>query len=229
MHSRGGMTHPVTGEWNPTEVRSEPPVSLEVFAGEDPSAMRVALFQCLQDACGNRHSPLRTLSLASVAEDGWPQVRTVVFRGFDAQRRQVRMHTDVRSPKVAAFRRDPRATLLWYAPVWKLQVRAKAVVAVHHQNEVAAAYWGGSDPRSRRTYSAPQAPGTPTVHGVTDLAPHLVNAIATDENTAAGLAHFTVLLAELQTLEWLMLSAEGNRRGCFHAEGSGWRHEWLAP
>ncbi len=219
----------MTAERNLTDVRSEPPVSLDVFAGDDPSAICEAMFRCLQDACANRHSPLRTLSLASEAEDGWPQVRTVVFRGFDVQRREVRMHTDVRSPKVAAFRLDPRATLLWYAPGWKLQVRAKAIVAVHHQDEVAAAYWSGSDPRSRRTYSAPAAPGTPTSQAVTDLAPHLVNAIATEENTAAGFAHFTVMLAELQAMEWLMLSAEGNRRGCFHAQAGAWGHEWLAP
>lgn len=219
----------MTAFGNPTDVRSEPPVPLHAFAGEEPAAIRETLFRCLQDACANRHSPLRTLSLASLTEDGWPEVRTVVFRGFDAQRRQVRMHTDWRSPKVAALRRDPRATLLWYAPGWKLQVRAKATVTVHHQDAVTAACWADSDPRSRRTYSAPQAPGTPTVHGVTDLAPHLAHAIATEENTAAGVAHFTVLLAELQTMEWLMLSAEGNRRGCFHAKGDAWRHEWLAP
>lgn len=139
------------------------------------------------------------------------------------------MHTDVRSPKVASLRRDPRAALLWYAPEWKLQLRAWATIAVHHNDAVSARYWEASDVRSRRTYSAPYAPGSPSLLPVTDLAPYLLNQPATAENVAAGYQHFTVLLATLAQLEWLTLSANGNRRGRLSWDGGTWQHEWLAP
>jgi hypothetical protein len=210
-------------------VNVEPPVSLDAFAGEDSQAIREGVFQCLRQGCLNRQSPFHTLSLATVDADGGPEVRTVVFRGLDVQQRQVRMHTDLRSPKVVSLQRDPRATLLWYAPEWKLQVRARASVAVHHADEVAAAYWESSHPRSRRVYNAPYPPGAPTPHAVTDIAPHLLDAVVTMENTAAGFGTFAVMLATITRLEWLMLYASGNRRGCFHWQDAAWRHQWLAP
>lgn len=195
----------------------------------EPAQRQAALFGLLTAACRDRHSPLHTLSLATVAVDGSPELRTVVFRGFDAAGRECRMHTDVRSPKVAALRRDPRAVLLWYAPAWKLQVRASAQVRAHHADEVARRYWEETHVRGRRAYCAPLAPGTVSTEAVSDLAPHLETEAATEANTTEGYAHFAVLLARFDTLEWLTLSSAGNRRGRYCWSGEGWRHEWLAP
>jgi len=139
------------------------------------------------------------------------------------------MHTDIRSPKVAALRGDARAVLLWYAPEWKLQLRAQAIVAVHHADPLSARCWQETPVQSRRVYRAPFAPGSPSATPVSDIAPPLQAVAATEENTAAGYVHFAVLVATISELEWLTLSAEGNRRGRFRWDAQGWRHDWLAP
>jgi pyridoxamine 5'-phosphate oxidase len=199
---------------------------------QEPVAIRETLFGLLTEASARRQSPLHTVALATTSVDGLPDARTVVFRGFDPAIPACRIHTDVRSPKVAALRRNPQAVLLWYAAEWKLQLRARATIMVHHLDEVATHYWEASQVRSRRAYRAPHPPGTMQPDSVTDLAPDIQDAEATEANTAAGFAHFTVLLATLEDLEWLTLSASGNRRGRLRfaaPDSSGWRHEWLAP
>ncbi|MEW4568707.1 pyridoxamine 5'-phosphate oxidase family protein [Tautonia sp. JC769] len=57
--------------------------------------------------------PSRWLQLATVAADGWPSVRTVVFRGFLGDGPILRFTTDLRSAKVAQIDRDSRAEACW--------------------------------------------------------------------------------------------------------------------
>lgn len=142
------------------------------------------------------------------------------------------MHTDSRSPKVAALRQNTEAVLLWYAADWKLQLRARATVAVHHDDATTRHFWQESQLRSRRAYSAPHPPGSVQSASVSDLAPHFHEEDPTEANTAAGYQHFAVLLATIHDLEWLTLASDGNRRGRLLfglPEPDGWRHEWLAP
>jgi PPOX class probable FMN-dependent enzyme len=57
--------------------------------------------------------PSRWLQLATVSPDGWPSVRTVVFRGFLGAGPVLRFTTDLRSAKVGQIERDARAEACW--------------------------------------------------------------------------------------------------------------------
>jgi hypothetical protein len=195
----------------------------------DPLAIQRLLFALLEGGAASRHSPLHTLTLATVTRDSLPAARTVVFRAVDFERRAVRIHTDIRSPKIADLQRQPHAVLLWYAPEWKLQLRMPVRVTIHHQDPVTEAAWHETHVRSRRVYNAPHAPGLRAPVPLSDIAPPLQGQHPTAANTAPGYANFAVLSAAFDTIEWLTLSAEGNRRGELRFQNSAWHLQWLAP
>ena len=81
--------------------RPDPPVDLDDVLAES--------FRLLARGVADRRSPFHTPTLASLNADGAPSLRTVVLRGFDPARRELRVHTDARSAKLAELAAEPRA------------------------------------------------------------------------------------------------------------------------
>lgn len=203
--------------------------NLQALWETDALAIRETLFPLLEQGTSSRRSPLHTLTLATVAPDGLPAARTVVLRAISFEERTARIHTDLRSPKIADLRGQPHAVLLWYVPEWKLQLRIAANISVHHQDSVTEAAWRETHVRSRRVYNTPHPPGTRASKPLTDIAPELEGQNPTAANTAPGYANFAVLIARFDALEWLTLSADGNRRGELRWLDGAWHLHWLAP
>lgn len=158
----------------------------------------------LMAAVNSARHPLHLLTVATIGVDGFPSTRTVVLRGFDHQRRELRFHTDIRSPKAAQFARDDRVGLHWYDAAARLQIRIAARVAVHHLDPVARAAWQVSQPMSRACYAA-AAPGTP----LRDFPAPPEPPAAAD---SAGLANFAVVRCRFAAVELLALHASGHER-----------------
>jgi PPOX class probable FMN-dependent enzyme len=77
----------------------------------------------------NRRSPAhRFVQLATVGPDGRPAVRTVVFRGFLGDSRDLIFTTDARSAKRAEIERVPDAALCWCFAETREQFRLSGVV-----------------------------------------------------------------------------------------------------
>lgn len=77
----------------------------------------------------NRRSPqLRFVQLATIGLDGRPAVRTIVFRGFLGDTRDLIFTTDARSAKCAEIERAPDAALCWYFVESREQFRFSGVV-----------------------------------------------------------------------------------------------------
>ncbi|HYF07338.1 MAG TPA: pyridoxamine 5'-phosphate oxidase family protein [Acetobacteraceae bacterium] len=166
-----------------------------------------------------RDHPCRTPVLATTGPDGAPGARTVVLRGFDPGARQAMVFTDARSAKVAALRREPRATLVFHDPGRAVQLRLSGRMAVRQGDAVAEEAWRGLPAASQGLYAAAAAPGTPVA------APPPPPGGSTD-----GPAHFAVLVLEFTRLDWLSLDAAGHRRACFAWETEGPpRATWVVP
>lgn len=56
----------------------------------------------------------RFLQVATIDESGVPQNRTLVFRSLDADSAVLSVISDLRTPKIAELRGDPRASICWY-------------------------------------------------------------------------------------------------------------------
>lgn len=75
----------------------------------------------------NRREPQsRYLQLATVAADGSPRNRTVVFRGFAENSDDLLVVTDTRNEKVGELLAEPRAELCWYFAITREQFRIRA-------------------------------------------------------------------------------------------------------
>lgn len=162
-----------------------------------------------------RH-PYHTPALVSL-DRGQPSARTVVLRRVDATQRQLICHTDIRSPKVQAFREQPNAAWLFYDRDGKTQLRMEGTVQVHHDDELAETQWLASAERSRICYATSTAPST----AVADPVP------ATP--LTSGVANFAVVNCTVRMIDWLFLRHEGHLRARFTWQQETWHGEWLAP
>jgi pyridoxamine 5'-phosphate oxidase len=74
-----------------------------------------------------RSPAARWLQLATVAADGTPRLRTLVFRGW-AGDAALDLLTDARSEKAAELARQPAVELCWLLPRARMQFRLRGVV-----------------------------------------------------------------------------------------------------
>lgn len=177
----------------------------------------------------DRRSPLHTLSVGTIAQDGRPDQRIMVLRGVDAVACSLRFHTDARSAKVI-FRPDQQpVSVLGYDPAAKVQLRLTGIARIHHNDSVADAAWAASTLSSRRCYLAQPGPGTEIAVADAGLPDHLADRVPTEGETLPARANFAVLVATIDTIDWLYLAAAGHRRARFIREGAQWQGRWLIP
>jgi len=193
----------------------------DLAAISPPAAWAWLAGELLAATLSARHG-LHLPTLATVDTDGAPEARTVVLRHVDAARREIRFHTDLRSPKVAAIRRDPRVALHWYDPAQRVQVRIPAVATIHHADAVTAEAWAAAAAMSRACYAADRGPGTSL--GEFPPAPP-----APADGDDAGLRHFAVVACRFDAVDLLCLHASGHQRVRLHVARAPVTWDVLAP
>jgi pyridoxamine 5'-phosphate oxidase len=166
----------------------------------------------------DRHSGFHTPVVTSVDKDGNPQARTMILRAVDRETRTMRFHTDVRSAKMLHWKFKPRVCILGYDASKKIQLRVHGRVDLHMTDVAADDAWKNSRPESHVAYSAKIAPG------VALDAPS--DAPQSDES---GRENFAAVIAHVESLEWIYLSAKGNRRAIFSWQNGVLRSNWLQP
>jgi pyridoxamine 5'-phosphate oxidase len=172
--------------------------------------IEAACWQGLADAAGGRTHEWSTLVLATVDGDRG-DARTVVLREVHRDARELVFFTDSRSPKVAQMGQHPRGTLLAWSPTLNWQLRLGVTLLVETDGLGASSRWARLKlSPAADDYLSPLAPGTPVERFVTDH---------------ASRAHFAVVAAAVESLDWLELHADGHRRACFDAAGA----RWLQP
>lgn len=185
-----------------------------------------ALWHRLERGVRERHDPFHLGVLCTLGTRG-PEARTVVLRHADRGRAVLQAHTDLRAPKVAELRAEPRLT--WLAFGDQVQIRARGRATVHHDDAIADAAWARSSPSSRRCYLADTAPSTELEQLRNTLPEALQTRRPEVEETLPGRAQFAVIRIELGEIDWLHLDSNGHRRALFRASGGRWSGRWLAP
>lgn len=167
-------------------------------------------------------SPMsRWLQLATVASDGSPRVRTLVFRGWrDVS--TLELFTDARSSKVEDLAVEPRAELCWLLPKARCQFRLRGValkLAPETQQEREQAHWMQLRPEGRALWGWP-APGQPL-----EATAHFPSAIPDGTPTPDS---FVLLSLEIHQVELLELTGSPHRRRRWIAN-NGWQVTDLNP
>lgn len=101
----------------------------------------------------------RWVQLATVAPDGTPRLRTLVFRGWAAAS-ELDLLTDGRSAKVAELRHQPAVELGWLLPRARCQFRLRGrLLALPPEQEASERqrHWTGLTPEGRALWGWPAA------------------------------------------------------------------------
>lgn len=170
----------------------------------------------------DRRSPFHTPTIATIAADGRPRMRTVVLRQADPAQRLLRFHTDLRSGKIAEIGRDPRVAFHGYDRGDKFQIRVEGIASIHSDDEIADRAWEGSRLMSRACYGTQPGPGDPLENESAFSIPSEASEIN------AGRMNFSVVLIRVETIETLYLDHAGHRRAIFRL-GETVVSQWLTP
>jgi pyridoxamine 5'-phosphate oxidase len=170
---------------------------------------------------GKRSGHGRWLQLATVAKDGTPRVRTLVFRGWSGPS-QLDLLTDGRSAKAQELALGSAIEICWLLPRARTQFRLRGSLAVLPKEEEKRArlqHWHGLSPAGRALWDWP-VPGVPF-----DREALFAEALADD---APIPAHFLLLRVDLQRVEALELTGHPHRRRRWRI-ATGWEEEPLNP
>ena len=169
--------------------------------------VETACWQELERAAREREHGWRIMTLATV-EGGQAHARSVTLRGADAAAQRLVFYTDDRSPKLAQLTRYPLGTLLAWCRQLSWQVRLQVRLVQETDAALVSERWA----RLRMTpaaqdYLSPLAPGEPLTH---------------PGQERGSREHFSIVNAEVLSLDWLELHPEGHRRALFSAGGPQW-------
>lgn len=177
---------------------------------DDLAAIEHAVWQELQRAVATRGHPWRVAVLATADGDG-VDARSIVLREVDPAARQLRIYTDARSAKLAQLAVQPRGMLVLWSQDLGWQLRLQVLLEAETAGLAVSSRWAKIKlTPAAQDYLSPLPPGSP---------------LAQPAPERGSREHFAVLTAEVQSLDWLELHAQGHRRARFDAGG----RRWLAP
>ncbi|MEB3200255.1 MAG: pyridoxamine 5'-phosphate oxidase family protein [Synechococcaceae cyanobacterium] len=163
----------------------------------------------------------RWLQLASVAADGTPRVRTLVFRGW-AGATALDLLSDGRSSKAAELQAQPAVELCWLLPRARSQFRLRGrlqTLPPELERKQRQRHWLALSPGGRALWGWP-APGAPLAEGAV-----VPQELAEDTPLPE---HFLLLRIALSQVELLELTGHPHRRRRWRASGE-WQEETLNP
>lgn len=171
----------------------------------------------LARANADRRHPFRNVTLAT-SQNHIPSQRTVVMRKFDSDF-SVTIYTDVRSQKILELKKQPLASLLFWHPKKKIQVRMSGKMEMASQTEETQTIWKTIPPASHLSYTTRLPPGA-----VVD-SPEKVEL---DPSASDG-RHFALLHFRPSEIDILQLNRGLHLRAGFHFKNGGWEGEWRVP
>ena len=180
----------------------------------------------LAQAADDPTHPMRLFLLATVDADGVPDARLMVLRGAGRRLGKIWFYTDRRSEKVDQLRKRPELCAVAYDRRDGVQLRLRGAATIHELNSEAAQHWSQTSTVVRALYASPDAPGRPLRLPDPRLMTikHALDAGA----EAVARQNFAVIETLVQTIEWLQLKDDDQRRAILHAS-TGWAVQPLAP
>jgi hypothetical protein len=172
--------------------------------------IEAAVWRELATAVRDKDHAWRVAVLATT--DGeFADARNVVLRDLDAATRTLLIYTDPRSPKAAQIAEHPLGTLVLWSEALGWQLRLRVALQLETEGLGVSSRWAWLKMTpAAHDYLSPLPPGSTIDHPLPQR---------------GSRAHFAVLAAQVQAVDWLELHADGHRRAHF---GDGGRR-WLAP
>jgi pyridoxamine 5'-phosphate oxidase len=173
--------------------------------------IEAAVWRELLAAPRDRTHPWRTPVLATTDGD-IGDARTLIVRAIDRDSGTLLAYTDGRAQKVAQVTRHPLGTLVMWSPALGWQLRLRVRLSVTTDGLELSSRWAQLKlTPSAQDYLSTLAPGSP-----------LDSALG----SRGDRAHFAMIEAQVQSIDWLELHEQGHRRARF---GDSQAPRWLQP
>jgi pyridoxamine 5'-phosphate oxidase len=171
-------------------------------------------------------TPFHTPSIATLHQ-GDVSLRTVVLRKTLPTERELRFHTDIRSPKWQELSQNPSISALFYDAVDRIQLRVKGKAVLHHTNEITAEAWQKTSLSSRKCYLTLFSPSSFTEESTSGLTDDIEHENFTLAESEMGYSNFGIVSIHVQSIDWLWLNHAGHRRAFFDYEKG--VNSWMIP
>jgi len=169
------------------------------------------------------------LPVVIVNKDGYADGRIVVLRGAFKDKKILSFHTDLRSSKISALKKNNTIYFLFYNKKRKIQVRAKGFATINYKNSITEEAWKKTQIISRKCYLASQAPGTISNEPDPGYPKELEGKNPKFEETEIGFDNFCVIESKIVEMEWLYLASQGHRRALIKINEEDIETHWLTP
>jgi len=183
----------------------------DVFLNSDLGLVETQIWSMIEKGVSSFRAPFHYLTVATIAQDK-PELRTVILRDADKQKREISFHTDARSPKVAQLKNSNTISLLFYDSENRIQLRCSGEAILHYKDARAELAWKKSRLSSQLCYTNLLPSGA-------DLtAPELIDLSRTDvseDELEKAYANFLVVTSKINEIDWLFLHHKGHRRARF--------------
>lgn len=197
----------------------------------DLSLSLVEARRLIEPGATDRRSEAHCPSVATLDVNGLPSQRVMILRHVDWAARKLRFHTDARSTKTHTLSERNAASVLFYLPEAKIQLRASGTMSMSTAGEEIDQAWHNATLFARRAYMATTAPGTVVDQPVSGLPAFIEGRQPTDDDIAPARKNFALLHVEFDTVEWLYLANSGHRRArwLWNTAAANWEGCWLIP
>jgi 3-hydroxyisobutyrate dehydrogenase len=171
-------------------------------------------------------TPFHTPSIATLHQ-GDVSLRTVVLRKTLPTERELRFHTDIRSPKWQELSKNPSISALFYDSIDRIQLRIKGKAVLHHTNDITAEAWQKTSLSSRKCYLTLFSPSSFTEESTSGLTDDIEHENFTLAESESGYSNFGIVSIHVQSIDWLWLNHAGHRRAYFDYEKG--VNSWMIP
>jgi pyridoxamine 5'-phosphate oxidase len=172
------------------------------------------IWRQLEAAVDDNLHPWRTPVLATI-NGHLADARTVVIREVDARDRRFMIYTDERASKVAQLLSHPVGTLVMWSQPLGWQLRCRVHLAIEMSGLAASSRWARIKlSPAAQDYLSPLPPGTA-----------IAEPMPAPTHVAVARDYFSIITAQVLSLDWLELHELGHRRARF----DGGQGTWLQP
>ncbi len=193
----------------------------------DLEALLLKIWQRIERGALVRRDPFHFPVVGTVGSDGC-SIRTMVLRAASQLDRTLVFHVDLRSPKIAQIRLNPKVAIHFYSHEEKFQLRLQSFAKISTDDEIAEWSWQKTALIARRIYCG-KPPGLPSPVPDPGYPEHLRERAPTQEESEAGRANFAVISCEVFEIDYLCISQHGHIRARFLWKGGNFSGAWLTP
>ncbi len=208
-----------------TSMEKLPKISIHPFESSLIELEKDCWHRLVTGAQKSRH-PFHTPSVASFSQEGI-SLRTVVLRKAIEETRELRFHTDIRSPKWEELSLNPTISALFYDANERIQLRIKGQAVLHVGNELTALAWEKTTLSSRRCYLTEFNPSSFADQPTSGLSEALEQENFSLEESESGYQNFGIVSIHVHSIDWLWLNHAGHRRAFFDYETG--EFQWMIP